>query len=98
MKEKNLMNKRIYQRRKGLEKMTMNVHQWTMMVSAIETRIVPSASTMPDSQENRFPEQSVHTKSVDSWSKHPEAYEDVFGLNEIFDRLRPINRPIIAAG
>lgn len=61
-----------------------------------QTLVVPSAPSLTKPQENRQPEQSIHSK--DSWSKHPEAYEDVFGLNEIFECLRPVNRTLTVVG
>lgn len=62
-----------------------------------QTLVVHSASTLP--QENRTPEQPAYSKTNDCWSKHPEAsYEDVFGLNDIFECLRPVNRSVTAVG
>jgi hypothetical protein len=61
-----------------------------------QTMVVPSAPSPPNLQENRKPEKPNDSK--DSWSKHPEAYDDVFGLNEIFECLRPVNRTIAAVG
>jgi len=56
------------------------------------TLVVPSAPTLPKPQENRKPEDTTT-----SWLKHVETYEDVFGLNEIFECLKPVNRSIAAA-
>lgn len=63
------------------------------VMNSRQTMPVPSAPTLPKSQENRKPEEA-HTV----WSKHAETYDDVFGLNDIFESLKPANRCLAAVG
>jgi len=65
-----------------------------------QTLVIPSDPLGPEAKENHEPSKlernDCHT--TDKWAKNPELYEDVFGLNDIFDRLKPMNRTLIAAG
>jgi len=63
------------------------------VMNSRQTMVVPSAPTLPKPQENRKPEDTTTARS-----KYAETYEDVFGLNDIFECLKPVNRFLAAVG
>jgi len=62
------------------------------VMNSRQTMVVPSAPTPTKPQENRKPEDTTVR------SKYAETYEDVFGLNDIFECLKPVNRFLAAVG